>query len=117
MVSTAGDFLRFLEAVRTRAAFAPKRWLDEMTRDQIAPLVSPILGDGWGYGFGAAVLRDPKLAGSPMHSGTVRWGGVYGHSWWIDPEARLSAVLLTNTAFEGMVGALRTAVEGAVYGP
>jgi CubicO group peptidase (beta-lactamase class C family) len=116
LVGIAADFLRFLEAVRTRHPFAPSRWLDEMLRDQIAPITSPILGDGWGYGFGAAVLRDPKRAASPMHAASVRWGGAYGHSWFIDPEARLSAVLLTNTAFEGMNGALRSEVANAVYG-
>jgi CubicO group peptidase (beta-lactamase class C family) len=116
MVGTAGDYLRFLEAIRTRSGIAPARWLDAMTRDQIAPLTSPILGDGWGWGFGASVLRDPQAAQSPMRAGSVRWGGVYGHSWWIDPQSKLSAVLLTNTAVEGMNGALRTEIQRAVYG-
>ncbi|KYF71483.1 hypothetical protein BE11_06305 [Sorangium cellulosum] len=116
MVGNAEDYHRFLEALRTRAAFAPRRWIDEMLRDQIAPIESPILGDGWGYGFGAAVLRDPRAAGSPMNPGSVRWGGAYGHFWWIDPVARISAVLLTNTAFEGMAGAITRDVTRAVYG-
>ncbi len=85
-----------------------------MTRDQIAPIVSPILGEGWGYGYGASILRDPKQASSPLHAGSLRWGGVYGHSWLIDPEAQTSSVLLTNTAYEGMAGALRDEIEKAV---
>jgi CubicO group peptidase (beta-lactamase class C family) len=51
-----------------------------------------------------------------MHAGSVRWGGAYGHSWFIDPEARTSAVLLTNTTFEGMIGPLRDEMERAVCG-
>lgn len=116
MVGTAGDFLSFLEAIRTRASFAATRSLDAMTTDQIAPLTSPILGDGWGYGFGVAVLRDPAAADSPMSAGSIRWGGAYGHSWFVDPHAGVSAVCLTNTAFEGMAGALRTDLARAVLG-
>lgn len=116
LVGTANDFLRFLEAVRTRSPFAPRHWLEAMTRDQIPSLTSPILGDGWGYGFGVAVLRDPRVASSPMSAGSFRWGGGYGHSWFVDPRAGVSAVLLTNTAFEGMAGALRTDFHRAVLG-
>jgi CubicO group peptidase (beta-lactamase class C family) len=116
LVGTAKDFLRFLEAVRARHPFVSARWLDEMTRDQIAPITSPILGDGWGYGFGAAVLRNPKQAVSPLNAGSVRWGGAYGHTWFIDPEAGISTVVLTNTTFEGMIGALRDEITKAVCG-
>jgi CubicO group peptidase (beta-lactamase class C family) len=116
MVGNGDDFLKFLEAVRTRAPIAPKSWLDEMTRDQIPEIDSPILGAGQGYGYGVGVLRDPARAESPLSKGTLRWGGAYGHTWWIDPAAKISAVLLTNTAFEGMAGQLRTDVERALGG-
>jgi CubicO group peptidase (beta-lactamase class C family) len=116
LIGTAGSFSRFLEALRTRHGFAPRRWVDAMLTDQIAPITSAILGDGWGYGFGMAVLRDPAAASSPMNVGSVRWGGGYGHTWWIDETARISAVLCTNTAFEGMAGRLRDDFQRAVYG-
>jgi CubicO group peptidase (beta-lactamase class C family) len=51
-----------------------------------------------------------------MNPGTLRWGGAFGHYWWVDPVARISAVLLTNTAFEGMAGRICTDVINAVYG-
>lgn len=116
LVGTAGDFLRFLEALRTRASFAPKRQIDAMLSDQIAPLSVPNVGEGWGFGYGVSYLRDPAPTGSPLNAGTVRWNGAYGHFWWIDPVARLSAVLLTNTTFEGMAGQIRGDLERAVYG-
>lgn len=115
LVGNASDFLVFLEALRTRSRLAPPAWIDRMLSDQIANIQSPILGDGWGYGWGVGVLRDPVAALSPMHAGSVRWGGAYGHSWWIDPTARLSVVMLTNTTFEGMAGPTRTAMEQAFY--
>ena len=116
MVGTAAEFLRFLEALRTRHPFAPRAQLDAMLKDQIPAITSPILHDGWGYGFGVAVLRDPVAAGSPFNAGSVRWGGAYGNAWFIDEAAGVSSVLLTNTAFEGMAGRVRDELETAAYG-
>src|SRR5262249_24068465 len=116
MVGNAEDFHVFLEALRTRDPFAPANAIDAMFTDQIPTLESPILGDGWGFGFGAAYLRDPEQGGVPLNAGSIRWGGAFGHNWWIDPKAGISAVLLTNTAFEGMGGQIRTDVFDAVYG-
>jgi len=115
MLGTAADFARFLEAVRTREVpgIAPAL-LAEMTRDQIAPLTSELLGPGFGYGFGAAVVREPIAAGTALSTGAVRWGGAYGACWFIDFAAQTSSVVLTNTAFEGMTGALRGEIERAV---
>lgn len=115
LLGTAHDFVRFLEALRTRTiptVSAPL--IDAMLRDQIAPLDSDLLGPGFGQGYGAAVLRDPAAAGSRLQRGAIRWGGAYGHSWFIDPATSTTAVLLTNTAFEGMNGALRGELERAV---
>lgn len=42
--------------------------------------------------------------------------GAYGHSWFVDPEHRLTVVALTNTAFEGMSGAFPQEIRDAVYG-
>ncbi len=110
LVGTAADYVYFLDALRTRSIPAVSRAaLDQMLRDQIAPLTSLLLGDH-GYGFGVSVIRTSKS--SPLRPGAVRWGGAYGHSWFIDGDT--SCVLLTNTAFEGMTGRLRDEVQRAV---
>ena len=115
LIGTARDFARFLEALRTRTIpTVPAPLVDAMMRDQIAPITSEVLGPGYGQGYGAAVLRDPVAAASSLHAGAIRWGGAYGHSWFIDPASRSMSVLLTNTAFEGMTGALRSEIEAAV---
>ncbi|MDR3670986.1 MAG: serine hydrolase [Holophaga sp.] len=75
----------------------------EMGRNHTGAL--PIIGwPGWGYGLGFSVLLDPEAAGSRESPGTWRWGGAYGHSWFVDPLAKLSVVAFTNTALEGMSG-------------
>jgi CubicO group peptidase (beta-lactamase class C family) len=70
---------------------------------------------GWGFGYSWAVLDDPKAAETPQGKGTLRWGGAYGHSWFVDPTQRLTVVALTNTAFEGMIGRFVTDIRDAAY--
>lgn len=112
---TARDFLRFLEAVRTdRIGLAPET-LAAALRDQLGGADASELGPGKGFGFLGSVFVDPVKAGAPVSPGTVLWGGAYGHTWWIDPAAKLSVVLLSNTAFEGMAGKLVGDLQHAVY--
>jgi CubicO group peptidase (beta-lactamase class C family) len=47
--------------------------------------------------------------------GTWSWGGVWGHSWFVDPAHDLTVALLTNTAIEGMLGPTTFEVRDAVY--
>ncbi len=115
MVGTAGDFLKFLETVRTGGAPVLKPATATLaTTGQIGTLDMPA-NPGWTFGFGGAVLVDPLKAGTPQSVGTWQWGGAYGHSWFVDPKQRLSVVALTNTAIEGMSGAFPTAIRDAVY--
>ena len=86
-----------------------------MTADQVGPQAET-QGPGWGFGYGWAVLVDPAAAATPQSKGTLQWGGVYGHSWFVDPQQGLTVVALTNTAIEGMAGAFVTQARDAVYG-
>lgn len=116
MAGTAADILTFLEMIRTGGASILKpETVTEMTRDQVGPQAET-QGPGWGFGYGWAVLVDPAAAATPQAKGTLQWGGVYGHNWFVDPANGLSIVILTNTAFEGMIGQFVTDVRDAVYG-
>ena len=44
------------------------------------------------------------------------WGGVYGHSWFVDPARKLSVLVMTNTAIEGMTGTFTQDVTAAIQG-
>ena len=117
MAGTAGDVLRFLEAIRSGGApIVGDKTIEMMRTDQVGPQAES-RGPGWGFGYGWAVLVDPAVAGSPQAPGTLQWGGAYGHSWFIDRENEVSMVALTNTAFEGMAGAFPVDIRNAVYGP
>ena len=114
MVGTAPDVMRLLETIRAGGKPILKaETAASMMRNQIGSLTG--LGPGVGFGFGGAVVVDPASAKTPQSPGTWQWGGVYGHSWFVDPERKLTVVALTNTALEGMWGKFTTDVRDAVY--
>lgn len=115
MAGTAGDFLRLLEILRQGGGtLLPGELIDEMGRDQTGGLKLDA-APGFGFGLGFSVLRDPLLAASPESAGTWRWGGAYGHSWFVDRAQGLSVVAFTNTLYEGMSGRFVTDLRDAVY--
>lgn len=118
MAGTAMDFLVFLETIRRGGgAILTPRSTQSMMSNQIGELrVNLELTPAWGFGFGGAVLMDPALAEVQQSAGTWKWGGVYGHHWYVDPQRRLTVVALTNTTVEGMAGDFVAALRSAVYG-
>ncbi|HZP20034.1 MAG TPA: serine hydrolase domain-containing protein [Bauldia sp.] len=117
MAGTAGDFLRFLEALRTGGAPILKTETVALAcRNQIGDLAREEKDAGWRFGYLSAVLDDPAAAHSPQSRGSLQWGGAYGHNWFIDPSAELSVAEFTNTAFEGCNGPFRDEIVAAVYG-
>jgi CubicO group peptidase (beta-lactamase class C family) len=116
MAGTAGDFLRLLEALRQGGGgLLPSEMVAEMGRDQTNGYELPD-APGFGFGLGFSVLRDRTQAVSPESNGTWRWGGAYGHSWFVDRAQRLTVIAFTNTLYEGMSGRFVTDLRDAVYG-
>ncbi|SFA89896.1 CubicO group peptidase, beta-lactamase class C family [Collimonas sp. OK607] len=116
MIGSAGDFLQLLELLREGGRdLLPRSLVDEMAKNHTGDLELPN-APGFGFGLGFSVLRDPLAANSPESIGTWRWGGAYGHSWFVDRTRGLSVVAFTNTLYEGMSGRFVTDVRDAVYG-
>lgn len=116
MVGTAGDYLRFVEAMRVGGAGVLRpETAALMTTNAIGNLQVAAAGPGVGWGLGVAVLKDPAIAKSSAGQGTWNWSGVYGTTFWVDPGERLSVVALTNTAVAGMTGNFPSALRQAVY--
>jgi CubicO group peptidase (beta-lactamase class C family) len=117
MLGSATDFARFLEVIRQGGApILQPQTLARMMQSQIGELPVDIRDPGWSFGYGWSVLTDPVRAGAPHQAGTIQWGGVYGHSWFVDPAAGLTVIGMTNTAVAGMTGAFPLAIRNAVYG-
>jgi CubicO group peptidase (beta-lactamase class C family) len=116
MAGSAGDVLNVLDTLRAGGgALLPSALVDEMGRVQTGNFDLPDR-PGVGFGIGFSVLRDPLAAQSPESPGTWRWGGVYGHSWFVDRARGLTVVSLSNTLYEGMNGQYTVDLRDAVYG-
>lgn len=117
MAGTAGDFLTFLEALRNRGdTILHPETVVQATQNQIGDLPREPKDVGQRFGYFGAVIADPAAADRPQAPGSYRWGGVYGHDWFVDPANGISAVIMTNTAFEGGNGRFPKDVAGAIYG-
>jgi CubicO group peptidase (beta-lactamase class C family) len=115
IVATADDYLRFLECLRQGGGPILR---PETTAAMISPQTSDIPvalpGPGWAWGLGVPVVTDAAKAKMTLSAGSYAWGGVYGHSWFVDPGRRISVVILTNTAIEGMNGRFPKALQEAI---
>lgn len=116
LVGSADEVMAVLDALRDvqRSGLLPPALAAEMASPQVGEQGPPEPA-GWGFGLGFAVLRDAAASGTPQSAGTWRWGGAYGHSWFVDPARGLSVVALTNTLYEGMDGAFVDELRDAVY--
>jgi CubicO group peptidase (beta-lactamase class C family) len=95
LLSTARDYARFLEAMRQGGVLDGVRILSPrtvalMTTNQSGTLHSTT-GLGFGYGFETV---DRYGAGGLSSIGAFNWGGAYGSTYRVDPEARLVMVLM-----------------------
>jgi CubicO group peptidase (beta-lactamase class C family) len=115
MVGTAGDMLTFIETIRRGGApILSDATAAAMMTVQTGGMLT-MRGPGVGFGYGGSIVVDPKAALTPQSPGTWSWGGVWGHTWFLDPVKQISLVSLTNTALEGMIGRYVRELRDAVY--
>ncbi len=117
MNGTSGEVIRFLDTIRAGGApILSRETTQQMMSNQIGAL--RIIFDPTGntaFGFGGSILLNPAASGSFLSPGSYQWGGVWGHSWFIDPTRKMTILNLTNTTLEGMAGqAARDIQKGAV---
>lgn len=96
LVSTAHDYARFLEALRHDGELGGHRILSPravalMRTNQIGNRYSSELDYGFGLGF-ETVERYGALSMAGV--GSYGWDGAYGSVYHVDPQAKLTAVLM-----------------------
>jgi CubicO group peptidase (beta-lactamase class C family) len=95
LLSTARDYARFLEMIRSGGALGPVRILAPrtvalMTTNQVGSLHSAA-----GLGFGLGFETTDRYGANGMDAeGAFGWAGAYGTVYRIDPKARLVIVLM-----------------------
>jgi CubicO group peptidase (beta-lactamase class C family) len=112
LVSTAGDYLRFVEMLRS-GGLAPSgervlgsRTLAHMVRNHLPgnvdletygrPLYaeSPLRGVGFGLGF--SMVLDPARYGTVANVGDYSWGGAASTAFYVDPVEDLTVTFYTQ---------------------
>lgn len=99
LVSTAKDYYLFLQMLANGGELNGKRILsprtvDLMTKNHLPQEVA--FDRGLGFGLGLEVVLDQGQAGTHGSVGTLRWGGAYGSTYWIDPTEELVVVYFTQ---------------------
>jgi CubicO group peptidase (beta-lactamase class C family) len=105
-VSTASDYLRFVEMLRCGGRLGAADILGRgtvalMTADHLPATFNNMIADkmdpaatGYGFGLGFAVRRQDGIAAMAGTAGDYYWSGVYGTYFWVDPKEELSVVFL-----------------------
>ncbi len=65
----------------------------EMTKIQTGEIKTGFV-DGMSYGYGFAVVREPKGVTAMLSPGTYGHGGAFGTQGWVDPKQDVFVVLL-----------------------
>lgn len=98
LVSTPGDYARFLEALRRGGTLDGARILSPktvqlMTVDHVHDAWQ---GDGGGFGLGFGVTEEIGWSGLPGSPGAYTWGGAYHSTYWVDPAEELVVSYMTQ---------------------
>lgn len=98
LFSTASDVARFYQMMLNGGVWRGKRLLSptavtELTRTQTGELKTGFV-DGMSFGYGFAVVKEPKGVTRMVSPGTFGHGGAYGTQSWADPKRDLILVLM-----------------------
>jgi CubicO group peptidase (beta-lactamase class C family) len=105
LVSTAPDYLRFLQCLLARGRLPDGGWLLSprtlalMTSDHLGrriPAQGDLLPPGHGFGLGFAVRTSAGEASTPGSVGMYYWSGIAGTAFFCDPAEDLWAMILTQ---------------------
>ncbi len=103
LMSTSGDYARFLQFMLNRGQLDGVRLLgpatvDHMTADHLGSIPShhELLPPGHGFGLGFAVRTHAGVSTMPGSVGTYHWGGIAGTTFFVDPEQDFFGILMTQ---------------------
>lgn len=106
LASTAEDYIRFADMLCSGGLSEDGERV--MTEDAVRAMRTPQLpeevemyGERWGLG-----MRIVIAPGYPhgLGVGCFGWSGAYGTHFWVDPENRLSVVMMKNSLYDGGAG-------------
>ena len=124
LVSSGADLAKLYRMMLHKGELDGRRILStkavaEMTRVQTGDIKTGFV-EGMSFGYGWAVVREPKGVTGMLSAGTFGHGGAFGTQAWIDPTNDVFAILLIqrnglpNADASPMRKSLQELAEGAV---
>ncbi len=98
LISTAADQAKVYRMMLHKGELDGKRVLSEkavaeMTRTQTGDIKTGFV-DGMSFGYGWAVVKEPKGVTAMLSPGTFGHGGAFGTQGWIDPKQDVFVILM-----------------------
>lgn len=98
LISSGDDLAKLYRMMLNKGELNGKRILSEkavaeMTKVQTGEIKTGFV-DGMGFGYGWAVVREPKGVTAMLSEGSYGHGGAFGTQAWIDPKQDVFVVLL-----------------------
>lgn len=101
LVSSMYDYARFCQLILNGGELdgvrlVSRKTIELMSADHLSEKVAPgdlyLPGPGQGFGLGFAVRRSGGVTGYLGSRGEIRWSGLAGTAFWIDPEEQLICI-------------------------
>ena len=120
LMSTAGDYARFVRMLANGGRHAGMRLLgrktiESMTADHLGPIprANDLLPPGHGFGLGFAVKTALGEHTEPGSVGSYGWSGAAGTAFFVDPQEEMFAIILTQSP--GLLDEVRELFRQTVY--
>lgn len=99
--STIHDYFRIQQMMLNGGELDGKRYLSPTTinlmlSNHIGDNEVGLIGEGYGFGLGYAVLTDPGKSFTHLPKGSSSWGGAFGTMFWIMPEEDMLAIVMAQ---------------------
>ena len=125
MMSTIGDYARFVRMLANGGTLDGKRYLSPKTvaymgSNHIAPAAGVVPGPyylpgpGFGFGLGFAVRTEAGVSPIEGSVGEMNWSGAAGTTFWIDPKEDMFVVFMSQTVSQR--ARIRATLKNLVYG-
>jgi CubicO group peptidase (beta-lactamase class C family) len=118
LFSTAEDYLQFALMLLNRGELNGKRLLSIRTVDlmatSFAPDTLPGRLAGEGFGLSVRVVDNPAARNTYLSKGSFGWSGAFNTHFFIDPEARVVGLFMTQIVGLSTRGEIRDDFETAV---
>lgn len=116
--STIDDYAIFLQMLLNGGTSHGRRFLKPATMDLITQnQMGPVSQGGNKFGLGFSLLMPENARVPGPTAGSYEWGGIFGTTYWVDPQHKLVGLIYTqkypNTTSGDLAGQFKKAVYEA----